>query len=181
MNPFSMPPRTIQSPRRVSGLVATLLAGLLLAGLPAAVAAQTAPAGEVLLEVKRFEIVGDNPLSAAETAATLAPFLGVHKSVVTLEAAATALENHLRDLGYFFLKSSASSDACRETARKVVFTPLSKEFVEKFDIYMSNAQEFVARSHQLCQALPSPSPCPEEWIPPPSRPCSGLRATMLLD
>ena len=53
---------------------------------------------------------------------------------------------HLRDLGYFFLKSSASSDACRETARKVVFTPLSKEFVEKFDIYMSNAQEFVARS-----------------------------------
>lgn len=102
MNPPSMPPRTIQSPRRVSGLVATLLAGLLLAGLPAAVAAQTAPAGEVLLEVKRFEIVGDNPLSAAETAATLAPFLGVHKSVVTLEAAATALENHLRDLGYSF-------------------------------------------------------------------------------
>lgn len=92
----------MQSPRRVPRLVGALLAGLLLAGLPGAVAAQTAPAGEVLLEVGRFEIVGDNPLSAGETEATLAPFLGVHRSVATLEAAATALENRLRDQGYSF-------------------------------------------------------------------------------
>ncbi len=65
-------------------------------------AAQGPGAADVLLDVKRFEIVGSNPLSDAETAAALAPHLGVHRSLATLEAAATALEARLRERGFSF-------------------------------------------------------------------------------
>lgn len=62
-----------------------------------------APSGDaVLLEVKRFVIEGDNPLSPQETDAILAPHLGQHKNLKTLEAAATALEATLRERGYSF-------------------------------------------------------------------------------
>lgn len=62
-----------------------------------------APAGDtVLLEVKRFVIEGDNPLSPQETDEILAPHLGPHKSLKSLEAAATALEAALRERGYSF-------------------------------------------------------------------------------
>jgi hemolysin activation/secretion protein len=55
-----------------------------------------------ILEVKRFIVEGDNPLSAAETEAVLAPHLGAHKSLATIEAAATALEQALRERGHAF-------------------------------------------------------------------------------
>lgn len=62
-----------------------------------------APAGDtVLLEVRRFVIEGDNPLSPRETDAILAPHLGQHRNIKTLEAAATALEAVLRERGYSF-------------------------------------------------------------------------------
>ncbi len=67
----------------------------------APVPAAAAPA-EVLLDVRRFEIVGANPLSDSETAAVLASHLGLHSSLGTLEAAATALEARLREAGYSF-------------------------------------------------------------------------------
>jgi len=68
----------------------------------AATMAPRPAAADVLLEVKRFEIVGSNPLSDAETAAVLAPHLGTHRSLGTLEAAATALETRLRERGFSF-------------------------------------------------------------------------------
>jgi hemolysin activation/secretion protein len=63
-------------------------------------AAQTAQ--PVLLEVKRFVVEGDNPLSAQETDAILAPHLGAHRSIETIEAAARALEKEIRDRGFAF-------------------------------------------------------------------------------
>ncbi|MBL8385945.1 MAG: ShlB/FhaC/HecB family hemolysin secretion/activation protein [Burkholderiales bacterium] len=72
----------------------------LAATVPAAPA--RAQAADILLEVKRFEIVGENPIAGAATDAALAPHLGVHKSLGTLEAAAAALEARLRDAGYSF-------------------------------------------------------------------------------
>ncbi|MBK7766237.1 MAG: hypothetical protein IPI44_09035 [Sulfuritalea sp.] len=71
---------------------------------PDAAAASAAPAapGDILLDVKRFEVAGANPLSDAETAAALAPYLGTHRSLGTLEAGAAALEARLREGGYSF-------------------------------------------------------------------------------
>jgi len=68
----------------------------------AATMAPRPAAADVLLEVKRFEIVGSNPLSDAETADVLAPHLGAHRSLGTLESAATALETRLRERGFSF-------------------------------------------------------------------------------
>lgn len=64
---------------------------------------QGAPSGEtVLLDVKRFVVEGENPLSAQDTEAILARHLGEHKSLATLEAAARALEDAIRSRGFAF-------------------------------------------------------------------------------
>jgi hemolysin activation/secretion protein len=70
---------------------------------PAAGWCQEKPvASAPILEIKRFVVEGDNPLSPEETQAILAPHLGVHRSLTTIEAAASALEQALRDRGYSF-------------------------------------------------------------------------------
>ena len=66
--------------------------------IPAVATAGEAP----LLEVKRFVVEGNNPLDAAETEALLRPHLGRHDSLNTLEAAATRLQEAIRDRGYSF-------------------------------------------------------------------------------
>jgi hemolysin activation/secretion protein len=63
---------------------------------PAPVAARPAPA----FAIKGFEIVGDNPLSQADTTAALAPFLRSDASIDTLQKATAALESALREHGY---------------------------------------------------------------------------------
>ena len=68
----------------------------------APVRAESAPAGAPILDVKRFVIEGENPLSAADTEAILAPHLGAHTSLATIEAAASALEQAIRSRGYAF-------------------------------------------------------------------------------
>ncbi|HWO42331.1 MAG TPA: POTRA domain-containing protein, partial [Candidatus Eisenbacteria bacterium] len=57
-----------------------------------------------VLEVKRFVIEGENPLSPQETEAILAPHLGPHKSLATLDNAARALERALHARGYSFYR-----------------------------------------------------------------------------
>src|SRR5689334_8610001 len=69
----------------------------LLAFAPAARAAD-----EPMIEVKRFIVEGENPLSASETEALLKPHLGPHQSLTTLEAAATSLQAAIRAKGYSF-------------------------------------------------------------------------------
>ena len=62
----------------------------------------TAFAQELLLEVRQYAIEGENPLGEQETQAILAPHLGRHSNLTTIEAAANALEAALRDRGYSF-------------------------------------------------------------------------------
>lgn len=59
-------------------------------------------AAPVLLEVKQYAIEGENPLTADETQAILAPHLGEHRALSTIEAAAAALESALRARGHSF-------------------------------------------------------------------------------
>ena len=86
---------------RLRVLRATMIAIAVASTLTVPASAQPAT-GPVLLDVVRFDISGNNPLSEADTAAVLAPHLGPHTSLGSLEAAATALENRLRDAGYSF-------------------------------------------------------------------------------
>ncbi|MGQ0523484.1 MAG: ShlB/FhaC/HecB family hemolysin secretion/activation protein [Betaproteobacteria bacterium] len=74
-----------------------------LCGAPASAWSQTPPAASApILEVKHFIVEGENPLSPQETQAILAPHLGAHKSLATIEAAASALEQALRSRGHSF-------------------------------------------------------------------------------
>jgi len=61
-----------------------------------------AQTGEVLLEVRQFSLEGENPLSEQEAQSILAPHLGRHTSLATIEAAANALETAMRGRGYSF-------------------------------------------------------------------------------
>lgn len=74
------------------------LAAACLAAFACSALAQT----EVLLEVRQFALEGENPLSEQETQAILAPHLGRHTSLSSIEAAANALESALRARGYSF-------------------------------------------------------------------------------
>jgi hemolysin activation/secretion protein len=56
--------------------------------------------------IRGFEVKGDNPLSASQTSAVLAPFLRNDATIDTLQKATTALETALRDAGYGLHKVS---------------------------------------------------------------------------
>lgn len=57
---------------------------------------------EVRFTVDRFVVEGENPLSDHKTKAALTPFLGEHDGLESLEEAAKALEETLKDNGYTF-------------------------------------------------------------------------------
>jgi hemolysin activation/secretion protein len=78
-------------------LIAASCAAAMLLLAPAAHAADPP-----LLEVKRFVVEGENPLSESDTQSLLRPYLGPHESLNTLEAAATALQEAIRKKGYSF-------------------------------------------------------------------------------
>ena len=63
-------------------------------GVPAATGAQTRFA------ISGYELSGDIPLSEAETAQILAPYLGPQSTLATLQQATAALESALRQRGY---------------------------------------------------------------------------------
>ena len=65
--------------------------------------AQTPTSDEpMLLDIKRFVVQGNNPLSAEETEAVLKPYLGPHTSLTTLETAASTLQEAIRSRGFSF-------------------------------------------------------------------------------
>lgn len=111
---------------------------------------QTAPsAGEaVLLEVTRFVVEGDNPLSASETDAILAPHRGAHKSLSTLEAAALALESAIRERGFAFHRVivPAQRPAAGELKLQVLSFPLN-------EITVSGNQHF--STENILQSVPA--------------------------
>jgi hemolysin activation/secretion protein len=55
-----------------------------------------------VLDVQRFVVEGDNPLSESDTQEILKPYLGPHSSLTTLESAAGALQEAVRSRGYSF-------------------------------------------------------------------------------
>lgn len=57
---------------------------------------------EPTLDIQRYVIEGDNPLSAEETGALLAPFIGEKRTLRHIEGAANALERAMRERGYAF-------------------------------------------------------------------------------
>jgi len=75
---------------------------IIAAGVAAFMAAAVQAADAPLLEVTRFVVEGANPLSESKTQALLAPHLGPHQSLNTLEAAANALQEAIRNEGYSF-------------------------------------------------------------------------------
>lgn len=83
---------------------AGILQRTVLAAIAAACATSAAAQGgdAVLLEVTRYVIEGENPLSEQDTQALLAPHLGRHRALGSIEAAAIALEAALRERGYSF-------------------------------------------------------------------------------
>lgn len=104
------------------------LIGVLLVAALASVAPSSAWAQALLLDVKRFVVEGDNPLSAAETDALLAPHLGQHKSLATIEAAATALEDAIRGRGQSFHRVivPAQRPASGELKLQILSFPLNE-------------------------------------------------------
>lgn len=80
------------------------LSGALLAAFAGGAYGAETAATDVLLDVKGFQVLGQNPLSASETDAILLPHLGKHSDLKTLEAAAAALEQRVRDRGFAFYR-----------------------------------------------------------------------------
>lgn len=57
---------------------------------------------EPTLDIRRYVLEGESPLSAEETQAVLAPYLGDKRSLRNIEAAAAALERAMRERGFAF-------------------------------------------------------------------------------
>jgi len=70
---------------------------------PGAVAQEAPP---ISIKVERFDVIGDNPLSAAVTEQTLQPFVGEYAELAGLLAAVDALEQALRVAGHSFHRVS---------------------------------------------------------------------------
>lgn len=67
---------------------------------PAAATPPTPP--EPTLNIQRYQIDGDSPLTAEETRSLLAPFLGEQRTMGHIEGAARALERAMRERGFAF-------------------------------------------------------------------------------
>jgi hemolysin activation/secretion protein len=82
--------------------VAGLLAGL--AALHSTVLIAKDGSSDLRLEVTRFAVEGENPLSKEETDRILAPFLGEHREIEGIEAAADALQEAVQAKGDPFFR-----------------------------------------------------------------------------
>jgi hemolysin activation/secretion protein len=104
----------------------------LAAGLVVSAAAAVAEPA-IRFSVARFEVTGDNPLSAAATAARLAPYLGEHTGIERLQAATSALEDAMRESGHAFYRvvlPPQSLGADGVIRLQVAVIPLGKVLVE---------------------------------------------------
>lgn len=63
-------------------------------------------AASIAFTIERFQVDGDNPLSAAATEQVLAPFLGPQQGISGVEEAARALEHELVERGFAFHRVS---------------------------------------------------------------------------
>jgi len=133
---------------------AVLLAAVLCAtGMP--VQGESAPGAAPLLEVRRFVVEGENPLSPQETESILAPHLGAHKSLTTIEAAATALEQAIRQKGYAFYRVivPAQRPAGGELRLRILHFPINEVTVTGNQHF---SKENILRSLPALEAGKSP-------------------------
>lgn len=79
-----------------------MLGAAVLIGATLASAEEQPLDANLTLEVKQFTVEGDNPLSDQETSLLLAPYLGMHSSLDSLEAVPVALEAAMRKNGDVF-------------------------------------------------------------------------------
>lgn len=122
-----------------AGLVAAALA----ASGPAAAQAQPpaapaplAPAPEPVFNLRGFQVTGDNPLDAAETARVLAPFIRPDATLSSLQKATAALETALREKGYGLHRVALPPQEVGSTVRlEVVRFTVSKVAIDGAKIY----------------------------------------------
>lgn len=113
---------------RLTALWSVFTVAALLTVAPTGWGQSAPPSDAPVMDVRRFVVEGDNPLSAAETDAILAPHLGQHRSLATLEAAANALEQAIRDRGFAFHRVivPAQRPAAGELTLRVLSFPLNQ-------------------------------------------------------
>jgi len=134
------------------GLSHAVVAAALTLAVATAMAQAPQDPGGVLLEIKRFVVEGDpNPLSQQETDAILVRHLGTHKSLDTIEAAARALEDAMREKGYSFHRVivPAQRPAAGELRLRVLRFSLAQ-------VTVTGNQHFTAEN--ILRALPELKP-----------------------
>lgn len=99
--------------------------------------------GNYQLEVQRYEIQGENPLSDDETETLLKPYTGPLKGLQQLQEAATRLQNALQEKGFGFFKVSLAPQTLNSgvvqlniSAIKVSQITVKQGFIQ--DIYFSS-------------------------------------------
>ncbi len=130
------------------GLIRLSSAALAL-GIAANAWAQSAlPVPEVRIDVKRFVIEGENPISESDAQAILRPYTGDARDLDSLEAAAEALEKVLRAQGYSFHRVivPAQKPAGGEVKLQVLQFVIDK-------VVVSGNENFSAESYR--RSLPS--------------------------
>lgn len=138
----------LRNDRWTGTLLRTVLGAIALAGSASAPAQGSDP---VLLEVTRYVIEGENPISEPDTQAILAPHLGPHRALGTIEAAAVALEAALRERGYSFHRVilPAQRPAGGEVRLRILQFPLAQ-------VTVTNHQHFT--SENILASVPSLRP-----------------------
>ena len=110
--------------------------GPVLAQAPAA-PVPLAPAPEPVFAIRGFQVTGDNPLPAADTARVLAPFIRPDATMSSLQQATVALETALRERGYGLHRVALpAQEVSGGTVRlEVVRFTVSKVAIEGAQIY----------------------------------------------
>lgn len=108
-------------------LIAFFVLGLLTEVMPAI--ADTVPR-QLHFVITKFEVIGDNPLSEAETQAVFKYFLGDHYGLDGIQEAASAFEHKLRDNGFAFYQVNLAPQTLEDGVIKLQLIQLKVDKVE---------------------------------------------------
>jgi hemolysin activation/secretion protein len=105
-------------------------------GLANAQQAMTAPTKPVFT-IRGFDVIGDNPLAAGDTARVLAPFLRADASIAVLQQATAALENALKERGFglhrVVLPAQEVGESVRLTIVKFTIGKVTVEGLKRYE------------------------------------------------
>jgi len=80
--------------------------------------------------IKKFEVLGDNPLSESETESTFKYFLGDHYGLEGIQEAATAFEQKLRENGFAFYQVNLAPQKLKDGIIKLQISQLKVDKIE---------------------------------------------------